>query len=136
MSSRTNRPRAVLGYTIDEAYKVKKTMPESGGLVDLEYGGYAIPLARNLKMEPPSRTVPIHARVPRGVVALLPGNVHGFWRLVSIVSTDKRAIRNLNAKHAKSAAQLQREIDEDMNRRAIEGVRESEAAARERLEDG
>lgn len=35
----------------------------------------------------------------------------------------------------KSAAQLQREIDEAMNRRAIEGVLESEAAALERLED-
>jgi hypothetical protein len=35
----------------------------------------------------------------------------------------------------KSAAQLQREIDAAMNRRATEGVLESEAAARERLED-
>jgi hypothetical protein len=35
----------------------------------------------------------------------------------------------------KSAAQLQREIDEAMNRRALEGVLESEAARLERLED-
>lgn len=103
MSSRTNRPSAILGYTIDDAYKVKAKMPEAGGLVELEYGGYAIPLARDLKMAPPSRTIPIHARVPRGVVALLPGSVHGFWRLVSIVSADKKAIRKLNAKHARQA---------------------------------
>jgi hypothetical protein len=36
---------------------------------------------------------------------------------------------------SKSAAQLQREIDEAMNRRALEGVLESEAARVERLED-
>ncbi len=98
MAAKANRPETILGYTIDEAYKVKQRMPGSGGLVDLELGGYAIPLVRNDRMEPPSRTVPIPARVPRGVAELLPGKVHGFWRLVGIVSVDRKAVRKLNAR--------------------------------------
>lgn len=77
----------ITGYPIEMAYNVRATMPNPGGLVDLEVGGYAIPLLASKKVAPPSKTIPILARIPTGIVSLLPGNTFGLWRIVDTLTS-------------------------------------------------
>ncbi len=53
----------------------------SGSVVDLAIGGYAVPLERAKEIAPPSQTIPILARIPSGVVSILPGP-YAAWRIV------------------------------------------------------
>ncbi len=69
------------GYSIDAAWKVAMGPDGSHSVVDLEGGGYAVPIERSKKIAPPSKTKPILARIPSGVVALLPSRF-GVWRIV------------------------------------------------------
>lgn len=89
MSQQKTSDYPLTGYDIDEAYKVKSEMPKSGGLVDMEFGGHGIPLVHNEKIERPSTTVPIQARIPSGVVNILPGP-RARWRIVGWVKFDKK----------------------------------------------
>ena len=75
------RAKSTRGYTMDEAWTVAMKPGGSAAVVDLEGGGYAVPLARNTKMAPPSRTKPIAARIPSRRVLILPSSF-GIWRIV------------------------------------------------------
>lgn len=75
-------PAGAVGYTIGDAWSVAMRPNGSHSVVDLEGGGYAVPLERNKRMAPPSRTVPIRARIPSGEVFILPGRSFGVWKIV------------------------------------------------------
>lgn len=68
------------GYSADAAWELAMKPGGAQSVVDLEGGGYAVPLERNEKIAPPSKTIPILARVPSGVVSILPGPYA--WRIV------------------------------------------------------
>lgn len=89
MSAKKPRENPLAGYSMDDAYAVKGKMPGAGGLVDLEYGGYGIPITRSEGLAPPSKTEPIVARIPAGLVSLLPGR-HMLWRIVDWVQIDDK----------------------------------------------
>ncbi len=96
MSAKKSRGNPLSGYSIDDAYTVKAGMPNAGGLVDLEYGGYGIPVTANRAnraMTAPSQTKPIVARIPAGTVELLPGP-RARWRVVNWVKIDDKYRRD------------------------------------------
>lgn len=70
-----------LGYTADEAWRVAVRVTKSHAVCDLAGGGYAVPVERSTEIKPPSRTVPIRARIPSGEVHILPGEF-GQWQIV------------------------------------------------------
>ena len=70
------------GYSAEAAWKIAMAPNGSKSVVDLEGGGYAVPLERTKEIAPPCRTIPILARVPSGKVSLLPGRF-GAWRIVA-----------------------------------------------------
>lgn len=70
------------GYTMDKAWDVAMNVTKSNAVCDLEGGGYAVPLERNTEMKPPNKTKPILARVPSGIVSILPSGSFGIWRVV------------------------------------------------------
>ncbi len=69
-------------YTAVQAWKIAMSPGGSRCVVDIEGGGYAVPVEANREIKPPSKTVPIRARVPGRVVNILPGSF-GVWRVVS-----------------------------------------------------
>lgn len=54
----------------------------SKSVVDLEGGGYAVPVERKTVIAPPSQTKPVLAQVPSGFISILPGRF-GQWRVVA-----------------------------------------------------
>jgi len=78
----SSRPPPRAGYDIDGAWSVAMRPGGSASVVNLAGGGYAVPLERSKEIAPPSRTVPIRARVPSGVVSILPTATHGVWRII------------------------------------------------------
>lgn len=79
------------GYTAEQAWAIAMGPAGAHSVVDLEGGGYAVPLERAKKIAPPSKTVPIRAQIPRGKVWILPSGSFGIWKVVSGKSrTSKR----------------------------------------------
>lgn len=69
------------GYTAEQAWAIAMKPDGSRSIVDLDGGGYAVPLERNTKIAPPSKTKPIRAQIPSGKVWLLPVTF-GIWGIV------------------------------------------------------
>lgn len=73
----------VIPYSMDDAWTVAMRPGGSRSVVDLESGGYAVPVERSTGYKRPSRTKPIRAYVPCGV-ALVVCATPGLWRVVDV----------------------------------------------------
>lgn len=72
-----------VGYDADSAWDLASS-PGGGDVVSLRGGGYAVTLTKSRAIAPPSKTVPVLARIPGGTVKILPGG--GEWRIVGRVA--------------------------------------------------
>lgn len=78
----TKIPGEEVGFSVDRAWALAMRPGGSGSITSMKGGGYAVLRDRKLDLKPPSKIIPVVARMPSGWVKILPDGDYNWWRVV------------------------------------------------------